>query len=138
MDIRKEYTNGELTVVWKPGICIHSGECVKGMPGVFDPKRKPWIIAEDAETKKLKETIDKCPSGALTYFMNTDVNPSEEKQIAMSETKVEVLDNGPLMVKGTIEVTHTDGRTETRTRNTAFCRCGKTGKTPFCDGSHKS
>ena len=55
----------------------------------------------------------------------------------MTDTKVEVLENGPLMVKGSIEITHTDGSKETKTRNTAFCRCGKTGKTPYCDGSHK-
>ncbi|MCW5519334.1 (4Fe-4S)-binding protein [Aureitalea sp. L0-47] len=136
MDVRKEYTNGELTVVWKPKLCFHAAECVKGLPDVFDPDRKPWIVAENGSTEDLKRTIDKCPSGALSYYMNSDGPPSEEKQKAMSETKVEVLENGPLMVKGSIEITHTDGSKETKTRNTAFCRCGKTGNNPFCDGSH--
>ena len=138
MDVRKEYTNGELTVVWKPGLCFHAKECVKGLPGVFDPNRKPWIIAENGSTEDLRQTIDKCPSGALSYYMNAEGAPSEEKQNAMSETKVEVLENGPLMVKGDIEVTYTDGTKETKTRNTAFCRCGKTGNIPYCDGSHKN
>ncbi len=39
----KEYTNGELTVVWKPGLCIHSAKCVEALPEVYHPKEKPWI-----------------------------------------------------------------------------------------------
>ena len=137
MDVQKEYSNGEITVVWKPKLCFHAGECVKGLPDVFDPNKKPWIAPENGSTQDLKRTIDKCPSGALTYYMKSDGSTSEKKQKAMSETKVEVLENGPLMVKGSIEITHTDGTKETKTRNTAFCRCGKTGNTPYCDGSHK-
>ncbi|MBT8261773.1 MAG: (4Fe-4S)-binding protein [Bacteroidia bacterium] len=138
MDVRKEYTNGDLTVVWKPGLCFHAKECVKGLPAVFNPKEKPWIKAENAGIEELKKTINKCPSGALTYYLKGEGAPEDEKQNTMSETKVEVLENGPLMVKGTIEITHTDGSKESKTRNTAFCRCGKTGNTPFCDGSHNN
>ena len=71
-EIRKEYTNGELTIVWKPKKCIHAAECVKALPKVYNPKRKPWIIAEGADTEALKNQINKCPSGALTYFMNEE------------------------------------------------------------------
>ncbi|MDT0556561.1 CDGSH iron-sulfur domain-containing protein [Patiriisocius hiemis] len=53
-------------------------------------------------------------------------------------TKVEVLENGPLMVHGSTTIVHTDGSTEEKQRATAFCRCGKTGNIPFCDGSHNS
>jgi len=40
-DITKTYTNGEITVVWKPNVCIHSTVCFKGLSGVFDPKVRP-------------------------------------------------------------------------------------------------
>ncbi|MFD2562146.1 (4Fe-4S)-binding protein [Aquimarina rubra] len=70
-DIKKEYTNGELTIVWKPGKCIHSGVCVKTLPKVYHPKDKPWILPENASTEALKSQIDACPSGALGYYMNT-------------------------------------------------------------------
>lgn len=50
--------------------------------------------------------------------------------------KVEVCEPGPLIVSGTIELKHADGRVEIRKRNTAFCRCGKSGNQPLCDGSH--
>ena len=51
-EIAKEYTNGELTVVWKPS------------------KGKPWIKPEMATTEQLKSQIMKCPSGALSFYMN--------------------------------------------------------------------
>ncbi|MBB1192816.1 (4Fe-4S)-binding protein [Flavobacterium sp. SOK18b] len=67
-DITKEYTNGELTVVWQAGKCIHSGNCVRNNPDVFQPKEKPWIKIDASSSEKIRETVDKCPSGALTYF----------------------------------------------------------------------
>ncbi|WP_298539551.1 (4Fe-4S)-binding protein [uncultured Aquimarina sp.] len=70
-EIRKEYTNGELTIVWKPGKCIHAGVCVKTLPKVYDPNGKPWIQPENASTAALKSQIEACPSGALSYYMNT-------------------------------------------------------------------
>jgi uncharacterized Fe-S cluster protein YjdI len=66
-EIVKEYSNGELTVVWKPAKCIHAAECVKALPEVYNPKEKPWIKAENASTQALKDQIAKCPSGALSY-----------------------------------------------------------------------
>ena len=69
-DITKEYSNGELTIVWKPKACIHAAECVKALPKVYKPKAKPWITIENATTEELKIQIMKCPSGALSYYMN--------------------------------------------------------------------
>ena len=137
MDVRKEYSNGELTVVWKPGLCFHAKECVGGLPGVFKPNDKPWIQVDNASTEALMATIDKCPSGALSYYKNAEGRP-DEASAETTETKVEVMDPGPLLVYGTIEVKHPDGSIETKTRSTAFCRCGKTGNNPYCDGSHNS
>jgi uncharacterized Fe-S cluster protein YjdI len=69
-EIKKEYTNGELTIVWKPLTCIHAGECTKALPNVYRPKEKPWIAIENATTEELKSQINKCPSGALSFSMN--------------------------------------------------------------------
>jgi uncharacterized Fe-S cluster protein YjdI len=76
-DITKHYTNGELTITWKPTKCIHAAECVKALPEVYNPKRKPWIVAEGANTQDVKDQITKCPSGALSYFMNGDLNQED-------------------------------------------------------------
>ncbi len=132
-EIVKEYTNGELTVVWKPKKCIHSAVCVNTLPEVYDPDAKPWIQPENASTDALKSQIDKCPSGALTYYMNNEGPKAEEPS---AETKVEVIANGPLMVYGTLEVTDANGNSEEKKRATAFCRCGVSNNKPYCDGSH--
>ena len=73
-EIIKKYSNGELTVVWKPGLCIHSGVCVRTLPQVYNPREKPWIKVENASTEELIAQIKKCPSGALTYLMNNGEN----------------------------------------------------------------
>jgi uncharacterized Fe-S cluster protein YjdI len=67
-----KYTNGEVTVVWKPGICIHSGNCWRGLIEVFNPRERPWIKIDGASTERIVDQVKKCPSGALTYFMNKD------------------------------------------------------------------
>ncbi len=68
----REYSNGELTIVWKPRLCSHVGICVKTLPDVYDSKARPWITPEGASTEDLKAQIALCPSGALSYYMNND------------------------------------------------------------------
>ena len=72
-DLTKEYTNGEVTIVWQSGKCIHSANCVKNNPDVFKPKEKPWISPENSTTDKIIATVEKCPSGALSYYKNETV-----------------------------------------------------------------
>jgi len=69
---KKEYSNGELTVVWQASKCKHAGICVKTLPNVYHPKDQPWIKPENATTEELKSQISQCPSGALSYYMNKD------------------------------------------------------------------
>lgn len=66
-----EYTNGEITVIWQPKKCIHAAICVKSLPQVYNPKEKPWLKPENATSAELKNQIDLCPSGALSYQLNT-------------------------------------------------------------------
>ena len=71
-DKKKEYSNGEITIVWQPEKCIHSGVCVQTLPKVYNPKERPWIKIENATTEELKDQVSKCPSGALSYYMNNE------------------------------------------------------------------
>ncbi len=66
------YSNGEITVVWKPDLCIHSGICFKGLADVFDPRRRPWIDMSKAETRQIMDQVKKCPSGALSIGENSN------------------------------------------------------------------
>ena len=36
-NLTKEYTNGEVIIVWKNALCKHAAECVKNSPNVFKP-----------------------------------------------------------------------------------------------------
>jgi uncharacterized Fe-S cluster protein YjdI len=74
-DITKKYTNGEVTIVWKPTLCQHSTICWKqatGLPEVFNPMIRPWIKPENSTTEKIIEQVKKCPSGALSFYMNDE------------------------------------------------------------------
>jgi uncharacterized Fe-S cluster protein YjdI len=67
-----KYPNNEVTVLWKPNVCIHSKLCWKGLIEVFDPREKPWIKMDGASTEKIIEQVKKCPSGALSFIINED------------------------------------------------------------------
>jgi CDGSH-type Zn-finger protein len=46
--------------------------------------------------------------------------------------------DGPLIVRGNVEITDVDGRVVESNRATvALCRCGRSALKPFCDGSHR-
>jgi uncharacterized Fe-S cluster protein YjdI len=62
-----KYQKENVTVIWKPELCIHSGICAKGLPNVFNPRRRPWIELTHEEVETIKEQIKKCPSGALSF-----------------------------------------------------------------------
>ena len=128
--IIKKYSNNEFTIDWEPKKCIHAAICVKELPQVYDPNAKPWIKPTNATIEELKTQIDKCPSGALSYE-KIKINSQNMK------TEVELMKNGPLLVKGTVEIKLVDGSVVSKEKMTAFCRCGASQNKPYCDGKHK-
>ena len=77
-DVIKQYSNGEVTIVWRPELCIHSGNCFRGLGEVFNPVKRPWITPEGVMSDKIVGQIKKCPSGALTYFLNNDIDEDKK------------------------------------------------------------
>ena len=79
------YTNGEITIIWKPDLCIHSRKCWMGLGTVFQPGQRPWIKPEGATTEAIVAQVGQCPSGALSYRMNeaTEETPrsTDEKPV---------------------------------------------------------
>lgn len=128
----REYTRGNLTIVWKPGLCIHSGVCVKALPEVYRPREKPWIRPELASEEALKAQIAQCPSGALSYREAGEARPGEAELPTL-----QVVPGGPLILRGTVQLDQA-GSSQTLEGRNALCRCGGSSKKPFCDGSHKN
>lgn len=59
------YESAGVIVEWRPHLCQHSGRCVGALPAVFNPKRRPWIVADAATADEVVEAVNRCPSGAL-------------------------------------------------------------------------
>jgi uncharacterized Fe-S cluster protein YjdI len=54
-----------VTVTFDPTVCIHSGVCVRGLPAVFDVRRRTWVDAAAAPPDDVVAQVARCPSGAL-------------------------------------------------------------------------
>jgi uncharacterized Fe-S cluster protein YjdI len=132
-EIVKQYTNGEVTVVWQPDKCIHSTICFRELPEVFDPNKRPWVDATGASTERIVAQVQRCPSGALSFFMNS--GETEEPPPRM-QVSAEVVPNGRLLIHGTLTLKLKTGEEVIRNETTAFCRCGGSANPPFCDGTH--
>jgi uncharacterized Fe-S cluster protein YjdI len=134
-----KYTNGEVTIVWKPDTCIHSRICWSELREVFDPVKRPWINPEGSTTERIIEQVRKCPSGALSYFMNASENNNSDAVTgeAASMTRIEVSPDGPVLIHTDCTITHSNGVQEIRKGITALCRCGGSGNKPYCDGTHR-
>lgn len=66
----REYSNGEITIVWNSDECIHASFCWRELPKVFRPAEHPWVRPEFAGTQRLIEQVEHCPTDALTYRWN--------------------------------------------------------------------
>ncbi|MEU6082607.1 (4Fe-4S)-binding protein [Streptomyces sp. NPDC047108] len=127
----KSYRGEGVTVHYDAGRCVHFAECVRGLPEVFDPGRRPWILASQAPAERVADVVRRCPSGALHYVL--DGGPAERPE---TPTTVRVADEGPLLVRGDLRLQGQEqedgGSGETRA---ALCACGASANRPFCDRS---
>lgn len=74
----RDYDNGEIIVHWRPALCVHCEACWRGLPRVFDPKRRPWVMLSNDVSERIIEQVNQCPSGALTYSDATDWEKRKE------------------------------------------------------------
>jgi uncharacterized Fe-S cluster protein YjdI len=125
----REYATSDVVVEWRPELCYHAHECVRGLPAVFDPERRPWIDAAAAPADDVERVVERCPSGALRTRRRDVVE-------AGGATTVTVLENGPYVLRGDLRILR-DGEEIAHLEKVALCRCGHSANKPFCDGSHK-
>jgi uncharacterized Fe-S cluster protein YjdI len=142
----REYTNGEITVKWQPSKCIHVTTCYRELISVFNPRKRPWVNMQGAPTDEIIRVVKLCPTEALTFHWNNepqqDVLAHEKQAEAIPAEKkitadIRVMKDGPLLVKGIFKITGSDGVEMKQMRMVSFCRCGNSGKMPFCDGTHR-
>jgi uncharacterized Fe-S cluster protein YjdI len=140
-DNNRSYTNGEITVNWKPGLCNHSGICFTRLIEVFNPRKRPWVNLEGASTEKIIETVDKCPTDALTWQWNdASKHLKEDKKNKTEEKKsctIQVMRDGPIVAEGDFKVIDSFGNELKAMKMVSFCRCGHSNNLPFCDGTHR-
>jgi len=128
----RRYETDELTVLWDSSRCIHVAACIGSLPSVFDPNERPWVRPENASAEEVMRTIRRCPTGALRYERKDGGAP----ETGRPETSIIPVPNGPLVLRGRLEVVTFEGETVTRETRLSLCRCGHSANAPFCDNSH--
>ena len=123
-----------IEVSYDPNICSHAAECLRGLPQVFDLQARPWIQPDHAEADAIADVIRRCPSGALRYH-RFDGGPEEVPDAAPS---FRPQPNGPIYVRGAVELSDAEGNGYSPGPRFALCRCGESGNKPFCDGAHRA
>ena len=129
---KRDYQTDEIIVHWDSSRCIHTGVCLRSLHEVFNVRETPWVDVHAATADEIAATIEKCPSGALT-FTRLD-GPGET---AAEPTTVVPIPNGPLYVRGDMEVRDSAGELFAAGYRMTLCRCGHSQNQPFCDLSHR-
>jgi CDGSH-type Zn-finger protein len=121
-------------LTWSPEFCVVARFCHRG--------EEAWSYAErsddpGARQAAVEEACD-CPSGSLVAWNKTTGAPIEPEL----EPSISLIENcgdgtaGPLWVKGGISIESADGSEYEKRNRVTLCRCGRSSKKPFCDGSH--
>ncbi|MGH2584540.1 MAG: CDGSH iron-sulfur domain-containing protein [Dehalococcoidia bacterium] len=129
----REYRTDQIAVQWEPAFCIHTANCIRSLPDVFRPQDRPWVHLDVASADAIAAAVLRCPTGAL-HFRRLDGGPQERTP---AETTVRVVANGPLVLRGDIEIRAGDGETIRRDTRVTLCRCGRSSNKPFCDNTHR-
>ena len=126
------YPGARADVTWHGRICIHIGECGRAKGDLFVGGRKPWCQPDLAEDDDVHDVVLRCPTGALSV---TYEDGSREEQ-ADDENSIHVAYNGPLFLRGDLEIDDAPDGVPGLKFRAALCRCGKSKNKPFCDNSH--
>jgi uncharacterized Fe-S cluster protein YjdI len=137
----REYTNGEITVFWKPRKCIHVTTCYRELIEVFNPRKRPWVNMYGAPTEEIIRVVKLCPTQALSFQYNKEIDAEKQADNCHERNEeipeVCVIEDGPVVIKGNFELYDSNNLKLDHTNAVSVCRCGKSARLPFCDGMHK-
>lgn len=140
----RHYRGKQASVTFDAHRCIHAEVCVRGLPEVFDVSRRPWILADAGDPKRLEKVVLGCPTGALRMAPPTDerveggadaaatILPEEPRK----KNSLSVVPDGPFYARGNLEIEATPGAGIVKDTRVGFCRCGASENKPLCDESH--
>jgi len=128
MSDKMAYDGNDISVSFDSSKCIHSRQCVLGLPNVFQANVEgPWINPDNATTEEITAIAHACPSGAITY----ERHDGGRDEAAPLVNTMFVRENGPLAIHADLTV---DGKNDGF--RATLCRCGASKNKPYCDGSH--
>ena len=127
-----------------PVLALTDAEPLCAFARFCDRDGKVWNSVSQALTPSAREAfarqVGQCPSGRLVAWelaTGKPVEPQMPQSIVLIEDPQQGV-NGPIWVRGGIQIIAADGSAyEVRNRVT-LCRCGQSSNKPFCDGTHAS
>ena len=153
----RKYRNDDITVYWKPSACVHASYCYRELIEVFDPSRRPWVDMNGADTARIIEVVNLCPTEALSWkwndgeknehidsdqsnhvkFRRPELMASNESVVKDTPVSVKIMVDGPIIVKGNFNIVYNNTRKDVHEGMISLCRCGGSDHIPFCDGKHR-
>ncbi|NEX22869.1 hypothetical protein G3480_21625 [Thiorhodococcus mannitoliphagus] len=121
----------EIEVSFDSRLCIGVGECAKSAGELFVAGREPWCAPDHADKAEVREIVERCPSGALSY-----VDKAGHPEAAPAANEILVVYNGPYYLTGELEIEGVPEDMPGVRHRAALCRCGASKNKPFCDNSH--
>ena len=132
-DELRAYAGQAITILNNPLLCSVAEYCHRELETVFDTRKDPWIDPNGDTLEHIKGLIEKCPSGALSYEINGEPQPTRNCVATITIEK-----NGPLRITGSIELKDANWGQGASQEHYTLCRCGASKNKPFCDGSHSA
>lgn len=126
------YPGNKATVTWNGKLCIHIGECGRAEGELFVGGRKPWCQPDLASDDETEDVVLRCPTGALSAKFD---DGSRVEQAPAINT-IQVAYNGPLFVRGDLQIDDAPADVPGLKFRAALCRCGQSKNKPYCDNSH--
>ena len=111
-----------------------------------------WHNFGDGQPLETRNRMTLCRCGASKHKPFCDGSHNEVKFVASGEPATGKADmlavrdgplaidpeiNGPLQVRGNMEIISGTGRVVARMESARLCRCGGSSNKPFCDNSHR-
>ncbi|MEO0595592.1 MAG: CDGSH iron-sulfur domain-containing protein [Chloroflexota bacterium] len=136
----KVFEGSGITVKRDFSLCMDSGFCGNRFKNI-EKMMKDGDEEDSVVRAQIIAMVERCPSGSYQYALKEDEDNLEPDYPVQVAATTDVTDDGDIMgalwVTGNVEIRRADGKPlETRNRVT-LCRCGKSGKKPLCDGTHR-